>query len=60
MSPNFGVIVIFGIKILRELLVKCAERLAAVASERKALALAYIVAVFFLVPGIFVGVSQLV
>ena len=55
-----GVVVIFGIKFLRDLPVHGAERLAEVAAERKTLALAYIVAVFFVVPGICVGVSQLV
>ncbi len=56
----FGVVVIFGIKVLRELPVKGAEALAAIAAERKALALAYIAAVFFLIPGVCVGVSRLV
>lgn len=47
-----GVIVIYGIKFLRELPVKGAETLAKVASERKSLAVAYILGVFFVIPSI--------
>ena len=54
-----GVIVIYGIPFLRKLPIVGAETLAAVASERKFLALAYIIAVFFLIPGILLGATAL-
>ncbi len=54
-----GVILIYGSTFLRDLPIKCAETLAAVASERKVLAFAYIVTVFFLMPAILVGISQI-
>ena len=52
-----GVVVIFGIPFLCRLPILGAETLAKVAAERKALALAYIIGVFFLVPGMLLGVS---
>ncbi len=54
-----GVVIIFGIKFLRDLPVRGAEFLAEVATERKIVALAYIIGVFFVVPAICVGVSQI-
>jgi sodium-dependent phosphate cotransporter len=54
-----GVIVIYGIPYLRELPLKAAEIFAAIASERKSLAFAYIVTVFFFMPSMFMGISIL-
>ncbi|MEO1126220.1 MAG: Na/Pi symporter [Cyanobacteria bacterium J06635_15] len=54
-----GVIIIYGIPFTCKLPLKGAETLAAVASERKYLAFAYILAVFFLVPGILLGITAL-
>lgn len=54
-----GVIVIYGLPTLRPLPVIGAETLAVIAAERKYLALVYIATVFFLVPGILLGVSAL-
>jgi len=54
-----GVAIIYGIPFLRYLPVKAAEWLGATASENKMAALAYILGVFFLVPGICLGVSSL-
>ena len=53
-----GVIVIYGIPFLREIPLKGSAKLADVASEYKAVALAYILAVFFLIPGAFVFISS--
>ncbi len=46
-----GVVFIYGIPFLRELPVKGAERLAKIGSERKLYAVAYVISVFFLIPG---------
>jgi sodium-dependent phosphate cotransporter len=54
-----GVIVIYSIPHLRELPLKAAEIFAAIASERKSLAFAYIVTVFFIIPGAFMGIAIL-
>ncbi len=54
-----GVIVIYGIKLLRELPIKAAEVLAEVATERKSLAAAYVLGVFFVIPGILMGITSL-
>ena len=60
MLYNFlGVVVIYGIPFLCQLPVIGAQKLADVASERKYLAFAYIVAVFFVIPAIFLGFSTL-
>lgn len=47
-----GVIIIYGIPFLRELPIWCANKLSAVAAENKALALGYIVFMFFIFPGL--------
>lgn len=54
-----GVLVIFGLPFLRYLPVKAAEWLGATASENKMAALAYILGVFFVVPGICLGITSL-
>lgn len=54
-----GVIVIYGLPFLRDLPVKAAEWLGATASENKMAALAYILFVFFVVPGVCLGVTSL-
>ena len=54
-----GVLVIFGIPMLRELPVKAAESLGETAAENKFAALGYILAVFFVVPAVCLGVSSL-
>ncbi|MEO1094484.1 MAG: Na/Pi symporter [Cyanobacteria bacterium J06638_28] len=56
---TLGVIIIYGVPFLCVLPLKGAEILAAVASERKYLAFAYIVTVFFLIPGILLGITAL-
>ncbi len=53
-----GVVVIFGIPFLRKLPLIAAERLSAVAVENKLYVLAYILGVFFVIPGILIFVSQ--
>ena len=60
MLYNFlGVVVIYGIPFLRQLPVIGAQKLADVASERKYLAVAYILGVFFVIPVILLGLSTL-
>ena len=54
-----GVIVIYGLPFLRDLPVKSAEWLGKTAAEKKSVALAYIIGVFFVVPGVCLGVSSL-
>lgn len=54
-----GVTVIYGVPWLRELPLQAAARLAEVAAERKVLALAYILGVFFVIPGLCVALSRL-
>ena len=54
-----GVILIYGIPFLRFLPVKAAEKLGETAAENKMAALAYILGVFFVVPGVCLGVSSL-
>ncbi|WP_047812707.1 Na/Pi symporter [Rhodopirellula islandica] len=54
-----GVVVIYGIPFLRFLPVRAAEWLGATASENKLIALAYIVGVFFLIPGLCLGISSI-
>ncbi len=53
-----GVLIIYGIPFLRDLPVKAAEKLGETASENKAAGLAYILGVFFVVPGICLGISS--
>ena len=54
-----GVVFIYGLPFLRFLPVKAAEKLGDVASENKIAALAYILGVFFVVPGVCLGVSSI-
>lgn len=54
-----GVIVIYGIPFLRNIPPKLATWLGELASEKKIYALAYILGVFFVIPLLCVGVSQL-
>jgi sodium-dependent phosphate cotransporter len=54
-----GVLVIYGIPVLRSLPMKAAEALAATASRRRPLALAYVVVAFFVIPGLLLGASSL-
>ena len=54
-----GVIFIYGIPFLRLLPVKAAEKLGETAAENKMAALAYILGVFFVVPGVCLGISSL-
>ncbi|MCV6638647.1 Na/Pi symporter [Candidatus Albibeggiatoa sp. nov. NOAA] len=53
-----GVIIIYGIPFLRDIPLKGAAKLADFASEYKAAAVAYILGVFFLIPGAFVFISS--
>lgn len=54
-----GVILIYGLPFLRNIPVRSAEWLGETASENKMAALAYILGVFFIVPGLCLGVSSL-
>ncbi|NES19251.1 MAG: Na/Pi cotransporter family protein [Symploca sp. SIO3E6] len=54
---SFGVILIYNIPFLYPLPILGAETLAAVASERTFIAFAYIIGVFFLIPGILLGAT---
>jgi sodium-dependent phosphate cotransporter len=54
-----GVVVIYGIPALRHLPVQAAEYLGLVATENKFIALGYILGVFFLIPAVCLGVSNL-
>ncbi|SEA98352.1 Na/Pi symporter [Rubrimonas cliftonensis] len=54
-----GVLVIYGLPFLRNLPVRAAEWLGETAAENKAAALAYILGVFFVVPGVALGVTSL-
>ncbi|MEM9451039.1 MAG: Na/Pi symporter [Cyanobacteria bacterium P01_E01_bin.6] len=56
---TLGVIIIYGIPFLCKLPIVGAETLATVASERKYLAFIYILSVFFLVPGLLLGITAL-
>lgn len=53
-----GVLVIYGLPFLRYQPVRAAEWMSATASENKLIALAYIVGVFFLIPGLCLGISS--
>jgi len=55
-----GVVIIYGIPFLRELPVKSAEWLGDTAAENKMVALAYILGVFFIIPGVCLGVSSII
>ena len=54
-----GVVVIYGIKFLREIPIKGAQSLALVATERKSIAAVYVLGVFFVIPGILMGITSL-
>lgn len=54
-----GVVLIYGVPFLRNLPVKAAEWLGTTASENKLAALAYILGVFFVAPGLCLGISAL-
>ncbi|MEL6492500.1 MAG: Na/Pi symporter [Cyanobacteria bacterium J06634_6] len=56
---TLGVVLIYGIPFLCRLPILCAEKLAVVASERKSIAFAYIIGVFFVVPGVLLGASAI-
>lgn len=53
-----GVLVVFGLPFLRDVPLKGAERLAEVATQRHSLAAAYVLTVFFIIPGICVLVMS--
>ena len=55
-----GVLLIYGVPILRFLPVRAAEWLGVTAAENKAVALAYILGVFFVIPGLCLGVTSLI
>ncbi|MEO0682173.1 MAG: Na/Pi symporter, partial [Pseudomonadota bacterium] len=54
-----GVLVIYGLPFLRFLPVRAAEWMGLTAAENKAAALAYILGVFFVVPGVCLGVTAM-
>lgn len=54
-----GVIVIYGIPFLREIPIWAAEKLADATVKNKLFAVAYIGSVFFVIPGVLIGTSQL-
>ncbi|MBE9062341.1 Na/Pi cotransporter family protein, partial [cf. Phormidesmis sp. LEGE 11477] len=56
---SLGVIVIYCIPFLCRLPIQCAETLAVVASEKKSIAFAYIIGVFFVIPGMLLGATAL-
>ncbi|MEL6398624.1 MAG: Na/Pi symporter [Cyanobacteria bacterium J06626_4] len=56
---TLGVVIIYGIPFLCRLPIVGAETLAAIAADRKYLAFLYIVTVFFLIPGILLGITAL-
>ena len=53
-----GVLVVFGLPFLREIPLLAAEKLAEVATKRHSLAAAYVLTVFFVIPGICVAVMS--
>lgn len=55
-----GVLIIYGIPYLRNIPVSSAQWLGATASENKVAALAYILGVFFIIPGLCLAVSSMV
>lgn len=54
---TLGVVLIYGIPFLCRLPIVFAETLASVATERKSVAFAYIIGVFFVVPGVLLGAT---
>lgn len=55
-----GVVLIFGLPFLRYLPVKSAEWLGVTAADNKMVALAYILGVFFVIPGLCLGITSLI
>ena len=53
-----GVLVVYGLPFLREVPLNAAERLAEIATKRHSLAAAYVLTVFFIVPGICVAIMS--
>ncbi len=53
-----GVILIYGVPFLRFIPVRCAEWMGRNASENKMVALVYILGVFFLIPALCIGISN--
>ncbi|MEM8781195.1 MAG: Na/Pi symporter, partial [Cyanobacteria bacterium P01_G01_bin.49] len=56
---TFGVVIIYGIPFLCRLPILSAQTLASVASERKSIAFAYIIGVFFVIPGMLLGATTI-
>ncbi|MEL6222213.1 MAG: Na/Pi symporter [Cyanobacteria bacterium J06627_8] len=56
---TLSVLIVYGTPFLRPLPIMGAEKLAAVASERKYLALVYVLSVFFVIPGLLLGITTL-
>jgi sodium-dependent phosphate cotransporter len=54
----FSVLIIYGLPFLRDLPVQAAEKLAEVGSENKMLALAYVLGLFFVLPGMMMLISK--
>lgn len=54
-----GVVVIFGIPVLRQIPITCAEKLSTLALRDKKLAFGYVLGMFFAIPGACLGVSSL-
>ncbi len=55
----FGVVIIYGIPFLRQIPLSGAEKLADLALKQKALAIAYILAIFFGLPMLIIGIMEL-
>ncbi len=56
-----GVVVIYGIPVLRQIPIVAAKKLAQVASQRKVLAISYVLGAFFIIPILLLGLtSQLI
>lgn len=55
-----GILIIYGLPMMRWVPVRCAEALASVATEHKAIAAAWVITVFLAVPALGIGVYTLV
>ncbi len=55
-----GVIVIYGTPFLRELPIKCAEHLSDLAVKNKLVAASYLLLLFFLIPALLIGISEII
>ncbi|WP_067864511.1 Na/Pi symporter [Neptuniibacter marinus] len=53
-----GVVLIYGLPLLRNIPVKCADALGGIAAENKLAALGYILGVFFVAPALCLGISS--